>query len=353
MAAPRPKAEPGQKRKAGILGVHPVLAALAAIALVFAGIVFGAWLNVTARDEKPVARNQPITAPKPNPNVRPPVVENLDQTEATPSLFAPKPGPDAAVQAPTSEEPEVAEDAPSPALDFGVASNAPKDQPVIAIVIDDMGLDRTRGQKALDLPGPLTLSFLTYANDLPAWSERARKAGHEVMAHVPMEPISKSENPGPKALLMSQSPAQSGTQLAALLDPWTGYVGINNHMGSKFTADKEHMAVVIAALKARGLLWLDSKTTGSSVGTDMARAAGVPAVDRDVFLDNVQTEAKIREELAKAEQLALQRGTAIAIGHPHEVTIKVLREWLGTLPAKGIALVPLTEVARRQGQLKN
>ncbi len=336
-------------RAGGILGVHPVLATVAALALVFTGVIFGAWLNVNAGKPAIVAKSVSHTAPKPKRHVPRPVIENADKLEEE---AAPLFGPElpANYVAPKPQEPAVVRT--DPVVAFAVPSSVPKSVPVIAIVIDDMGLDRTNGQQVLTLPPPLTLSFLTYADNLQTWVTRAREAGHEIMAHVPMEPLNKRENPGPKALTSALSPAQVDERMAALLDSWTGFVGINNHMGSKFTADKERMPHVIEALKARGLLWLDSKTTGSSVGSALARAAGVPSVERDVFLDNVQTEAETRKELANVEQIARQRGTAIAIGHPHKTTIAVLRQWLATLPEKGIAVVPLTEVARRQGQLK-
>jgi polysaccharide deacetylase 2 family uncharacterized protein YibQ len=136
--------------------------------------------------------------------------------------------------------------------------------------------------------------------------------------------------------------------LRADLDGWQGYVGVNNHMGSRFTADPARMAVVMAELKTRGLLWLDSKTTTNSAGPDAARAAGVPLIERDVFLDNVQTVAAVRDELEHAIAAAKVRGSAVAIGHPHEATIAALKAALPSFDARGIALVPLTEVLKRR-----
>jgi len=219
---------------------------------------------------------------------------------------------------------------------------------VIAIVIDDMGLDRTRSQKIIDLPGPLTVSFLTYADGLPAWAEKAHAAGHEVMAHLPMEPLDKGENPGPGALRVAMSEDDVRRQLATNLDSWSGYVGVNNHMGSRFTMDAERMNAVMDVLKSRGLLWLDSKTTQNSAGISAAVAAGVPHVERDVFLDNTQTVEAVMGQLEETEKIARAHGSAIAIGHPHDATIAALWRWMGELDAKGFALAPVTEVLRRR-----
>lgn len=235
-----------------------------------------------------------------------------------------------------------------PVESFAVAFAAPSTLPVIAVVIDDMGVDRARSLRMIDLEGPLTLSLMTYADGLPDLSARARRAGHEVMAHLPMEPINADENPGRGALRVSMDAATIRATLAADLDSWSGYVGINNHMGSKFTADRARMDVVMAELKSRGLLWLDSKTTPGSAGTSAAQAAGVPFVERDVFIDNEQSVTAVLAQLAAAEKIARSRGSAVAIGHPHDATLEALGQWLPTLAGKGIALAPVTEILRRR-----
>jgi polysaccharide deacetylase 2 family uncharacterized protein YibQ len=336
------------RRGTGIFGVHPLLAAVLAIVLVFVGAIGGAWLNVSSR-AKPVPPLQaagPVPKPRPAPpRFAPPVLTNAEALDTTPmETLGPPAPPSVVAPAPGG----VASRPSDPYLAFAAPMSAPTDKPVIAVVIDDMGLDRTRSQRALALPGPLTLSFLTYANNLQSWAVRARDAGHEVLAHLPMEPLDADENPGPRALTVALSDAELTARIAAALDPWAGYVGVNNHMGSRFTADAGRMAVVMAELKARGLLWLDSKTAGNSAGPALAWAYGVPGVERDVFLDNVQGEDEVLQELARAEEIARQRGTAVAIGHPHDVTLAVLGEWLTSLPAKGLALAPVSEVVRRQ-----
>ncbi len=198
------------------------------------------------------------------------------------------------------------------------------------------------------LPGPLTLSFMTYAQDLPDQAEAGRRAGDELLLHVPMEPIDRAQNPGPHALLVAMSPDEILAQLRWGLDRFTGFVGVNNHMGSRFTADARGMAVVMAELRRRGLLFLDSKTTATSAGMREAAANGVPHAARDVFLDDDPIPAAIDRQLARVERVARHNGSAIAIGHGHDPTIAALRSWLPTLREKGFALVPLSAVVRRR-----
>src|SRR3546814_10885137 len=115
--------------------------------------------------------------------------------------------------------------------------------PFVAILIDDAGLDRKDTARAIALPGPITLSFMTYANELAAQSQAARAAGHELMLHMPMEPLDLPRNdPGPNALLMKLDSAEIQRRLDWDLARFDGYVGVNNHMGSRFTRDQDRMA---------------------------------------------------------------------------------------------------------------
>ena len=221
-------------------------------------------------------------------------------------------------------------------------------KPRIVVVIDDVGLDRRRARETVKLPGPLTLSFMAYAEDLKKQAASARKAGHELMLHVPMEPSSASINPGPNVLLSGMPQEELLKNVEWNLGQMDGYVGINNHMGSRFTADAESMKIVVATLKERGYLFLDSVTSGRSVAHETARDGGIPYAVRNVFLDHEDELTAIRRQLRHTELIARKTGLAIAIGHPRDKTIEALREWLPKLDEKGFQLVPIS-VAVRQG----
>jgi hypothetical protein len=220
-------------------------------------------------------------------------------------------------------------------------------RPLIAVVIDDLGLDRRRTAEVIRLQAPLTLSFMTYASELRQQTELAHQAGHELLVHVPMEAVDRHADPGPHGLLTSQARDEIVEQLRWGLARFDGFVGINNHMGSKFTSDARSMAPVIEELRARGLVFLDSRTSPASIGIRLATAQGVAHAARDVFLDDDQASAAIAAQLARTEQLARQHGSAIAIGHPHDTTIAMLRAWLPQVAGKGYALVPVSAVVRR------
>lgn len=218
-------------------------------------------------------------------------------------------------------------------------------KPMVAIVIDDMGIDKGRSAKISSLPGPLTTSFLTYASDLKKQAGQARKAGHELMMHVPMQPQGKIDA-GPDVLTVGMETAQIRRRMEEYLGRLDGIVGINNHMGSAFTEHAEGLRPVMEVLKEHHLFFLDSKTTGRSVGSKVALENGIPAIDRNVFLDHEETAAFVSHQLAQTEAIARKHGYAVAIGHPKDVTINGLRQWLPTLQEKGIVLVPLSTLIR-------
>jgi hypothetical protein len=183
---------------------------------------------------------------------------------------------------------------------------------------------------------------MSYANDLPEQTREAHKRGDELMLHMPMEPSLASIDPGPNAL-MSAMPDSELVSLANWgMDRFKGFVGVNNHMGSRFTEDPRAMRVVLSQIKKRGLLFLDSRTSAKSVGRQVAHKLGMTFLERNVFLDNDNDVVKVRHQLDQVEALARKQGYAIAIGHPRDATIEVLKTWIPQAKARGLNIVPVT-----------
>lgn len=220
------------------------------------------------------------------------------------------------------------------------------DKAKIVIVMDDVGLNRSRARRTVALPAPLTLSFMAYAEALENQISSARAVGHEIMLHVPMEPKSESIDPGPNVLLSGIPKEELVKSINWNLDQTDRVVGINNHMGSRFTSDMEGMKTVTEVLSDRGLLFLDSVTSGSSVAHIAAENAGIPFAVRNVFLDHEDDLASIRRQLRLTESIAKRTGVAIAIGHPRDKTLEALTDWLPTLSEKGLQLVPISAVVK-------
>ena len=229
-----------------------------------------------------------------------------------------------------------------------VVTTPVKDAPMIAVVIDDMGLDVRRSDEASALPAPVTLAWLPYARKLGEQTQKARANGHELLVHMPMEPEEAGENPGPDALLTGLSPAEIQRRTRKNLAAFDGFVGINNHMGSKFTQDTGLLGVVMGELKKRSLMFLDSRTAPATQAETVAENTGIPATHRDVFLDNTATAEAVDAQLAQLEAVARRKGMAVAIGHPHDATIAALARWIPEVKSRGFQIVPITTIVRYQ-----
>lgn len=227
---------------------------------------------------------------------------------------------------------------------YAAVAPAADGKPMIAIVLDDVGLSQFRSDRVIALPRPVTLAVLPYGVNLQGLVARARAAGHEILVHMPMEPTDASVDPGPSALLTGLDAAELERRLRHNLDGLSGYVGTNNHMGSRLTASVPAMEVVMRVLHERGLLFLDSLTTGRSVAGRTAARHGVPALSRDIFIDAERDPAFILEQLDRAARLARQNGYAIAIGHPYPETLRALEAWLPLLADQGLRQVSISAI---------
>jgi polysaccharide deacetylase 2 family uncharacterized protein YibQ len=222
--------------------------------------------------------------------------------------------------------------------------------PVIALIIDDIGPDRRGSERALELPPTVTLSLLPYAENIAKTAARARSLGHEIMVHLPMEPIG-SEDPGPGALKTGMSPEDVSAALDKTFGAFDGYVALNNHMGSKATQDPALMHAVLQALKTRGLFFIDSMTTGKSIGQQVAAEEQVTALVRDIFIDDDPSPIAIERQLTATESFARKHGAAIAIAHPRAGSLDLIERWLAEVQRRGVVLVPVSELARRKAKL--
>lgn len=218
-------------------------------------------------------------------------------------------------------------------------------EPVIAVVIDDMGINQRRTADISRLNAPLTSSFLTYGTGLNRQVKKAVQAGHEIMIHVPMEPKTKA-NLAPDTLTTEMDEAEIKNGLQTMLQKFKNVRGINNHMGSQFTEDKRRMNYVMDVLRDNNLFFLDSKTSAQSVGRSVAREKRVAYAHRHVFLDNENRVDYVNKQLRLAENIARRNGYVVAIGHPKSATYQALKEWLPRLPEKKIKLVHMSEIVK-------
>lgn len=217
----------------------------------------------------------------------------------------------------------------------------------VAVVIDDMGDSVETAGRVLALEPPVTVAVMPFRAASARVAAAAVERGREVIMHLPLEPERRSEMAdAPGFLLTGMAPTRLEQQLDADLATVPYIVGVNGHMGSRFTQDRLAMEQLLLALRARGLFFLDSFTSPGSVAAATAQRVGVPFVQRSVFLDHDPEPAAVAAQLARVERLARGGRDVVAIGHPHHATLAALASWMARLAASGIRAVPLSALVR-------
>jgi len=201
----------------------------------------------------------------------------------------------------------------------------------LSIVIDDFGYRPHQENQVLALPNTISVAVLPNAPHAREMATKAHNSGHEVLIHLPMAPLSKQ--PLEKDTLR---PEMSSDEIDRIIRDAVNKVpyavGLNNHMGSAMTSSLFGMQKVMQTLSHYNFYFLDSMTIGNSQSMRAAAGTNVKVIKRRVFLDDTQNEADIRVQFNRAVQLARRNGSAIAIGHPHPSTVRVLQQMVYNLP---------------------
>ncbi len=213
---------------------------------------------------------------------------------------------------------------------------------ILAVIIDDAGYNLFDLQPFLEFPGPLTIAVLPNLPHSAETAERVRAAGKGLLLHCPMEPINGDEDPGPGVLRTDQSDAEIERLLVSAFASVAGAEGLNNHMGSKATADVRLMSVVFSFLKREGKYFVDSRTTPDSVAEAVAARFGVPFLRRDGFIDNNRDEESLKKTIEAGASTARSQGKAILIGHIH--TPEILAILQQNIPGLQTRLAGLSEI---------
>lgn len=254
--------------------------------------------------------------------------------------------PDAAQQEVTSE---VEEDfRSSPATYPQMSTVVPyASEPSLALVIDDWGYSWEAAEAFLQIPAPLTVAILPHLRGSVEYARRASEAGFDVLVHLPLEPTGSYliDEAGMITTTMSNDQIRSEVEAAIAAVP--GAVGVNNHMGSKATADPRVMQSVLGAVWDAGLIFLDSRTTPDTRGYEIARDMGLAALENGIFIDDVDDVTIVKERLLSAARTAHKEGLAVAIGHVRPATAEAITEVLAAIEDMGVRLVRVSEFFER------
>ncbi|AMB86557.1 hypothetical protein AWM79_15095 [Pseudomonas agarici] len=232
---------------------------------------------------------------------------------------------------------------------IGVAHATPVDSPTapkayLTLIIDDLGQNLPRDRRVLALPGPVTPAIMPDTPHAAEFAREAHQAGKIVMLHMPMDPAT-----GPFAWHPELPLEELQKRLAAAFKavPYTS--GVNNHEGSRMTAEPPAMVWLMGELQRRNKFFVDSRTSARTVAAAQAQKVGLASVSRDVFLDNERTEPAIAAQLTTAIRLARQQGTVVVIGHPYPQTLAVLERELPKLKEQGIDWIDIKSMIALRG----
>jgi polysaccharide deacetylase 2 family uncharacterized protein YibQ len=215
-------------------------------------------------------------------------------------------------------------------------------RPRVSVVIGGLGLNPQTTRAAIEtLPGEITLSFAPYAEGLQGWIDLARANGHEVLLETPMEPADYPANdPGPYTLIAANRPEDTVRKLEWLMSRATGYFGLSNYLGARFVESDAAMNTFNAALKARGLAFVDD-------GLAARKGGPIPRASADRVIDDELSASAIDAQLRALETGANARGQSLGSGFAYPVTINQVRTWANGLSARGVQLAPASAMARR------
>ena len=218
--------------------------------------------------------------------------------------------------------------------------------PKVAFIIDDLGYETEVAKKMMELEYPITLSILPFLQYSEFTAEEGKKNNKDIMLHLPMEPNNSCANPGPGAIkfYMSEEEIRLAVRKCILDFPYA--IGVNNHMGSKITEDREIMQIVLEEIKGYNLFFIDSMTTKDSIAHQVANEMGVKTAVRSVFLDNENDMEYIKGQMLEVQKIALEKGEVIAIGHDRINTFYVLKRMIPELIREGIEIVPVSELVK-------
>jgi uncharacterized protein len=225
-------------------------------------------------------------------------------------------------------------------LSGGLTQGSPR----IALLVGGMGLAPRATESAIaNLPNAVTLGFAPYGTDLARETARARAAGHEVILQIPMEPFDfPRDNPGPHTLLAGAGKAANIDNLTWLMSRFTGYAGVTNFLGGKFTADAKALTPVLHEIAARGLFYVDDGTSAQSLAVTLAPSQALTAARADIVLDSTAEPEAIEAALARLEAIARDKGVAIGAASALPPSIAIIGRFARALEARGIALIPLS-----------
>jgi polysaccharide deacetylase 2 family uncharacterized protein YibQ len=222
---------------------------------------------------------------------------------------------------------------------FGVAR--------IVIIVGGLGISQTSTNQAIDaLPSGVTFAFAPYGNSLSRWMWAARKAGHEILMQIPMEPFGYPQiNAGEHSLLASVEENKNQQNLRWSLGRTTNYVGVMNYLGGKMLTSPEVLTPIFEELSDRGLMFVDDGSTRNSIAESVSKATGLPHTRAHLTIDSLRSRSAIIKKLKELEEMAKRTGLAIGVATAFPETISQIAKFLKNAKKRGLEITPVSAIA--------
>lgn len=219
----------------------------------------------------------------------------------------------------------------------------------LAIIIDDFGQSRAGVKEMMSIERHLTFAVMPFLDYSQSDAETAHKKGYEVIVHLPMEPYhGKPSWVGPRPILAGMKSEDVKQIVSDAFEniPYAG--GANIHMGSKASGEENTVSTILDVIKEKNLYFVDSRTADHPICKKLADAKGILCYDRDIFIDERRPKEAIKKQLQKAEEVALKKGKAVAIGHVGaeggKAAAEAISEMLSEFDHKKVKLVFVSEL---------
>ena len=281
---------------------------------------------------------------------RPATTPNAASLTAAPRFRpVPNPDPDLLRDTPFGKIPKPAADGRTAMHYYRNSFDGGDGAPTVSLIVGGLGLNKALTERAIDdLPAEVSLAFAPYAKDLDFWTDKARKAGHEVLIELPMETYSGDPTAlGAAGLLTSRTASENLQRLDWLMSRFGGYFAATNYLGGKFAADDAAMAPILARLTEAGVGYVDD--TGRASALSKRTGAAIASVSRILPpAPDDSARLRVKRELANLEMLAKRDGAALAKAYAFSATIDEIAAWTETLEKKGVLLAPASSALPRR-----
>lgn len=222
----------------------------------------------------------------------------------------------------------------------------PNEQPMVAIIITDLGFSKKTTEMALATDDRVGLSFSSYAALATSWAQVARTTGHELYIDLPLQTQHyPNEDPGPYSILLARSNTENLKNLYWIMSRFQGYVGMVAPQGDVVSSNEEAFAVIREELARRGVLLIVGQANPNAPAPKDPQKEPV-TLHADFWVDEELSEMSIQARLAMLEQMAQRNGYAIGLAHAYPITINEIGSWQKGLPERGLELTPPSFIAK-------